>query len=434
MSLLQPRRSARDPVVEPSKPRLLKLLGPGLVTGASDDDPSGIATYSQAGAQFGYAVGWSLVLTYPLIVAVQVISARVGRTTGCGLAGNIAGSYRPWIAYAVTLPLLAANIINVGADLGAMGDALKLLLGGAALAYVILFGAICIGLQVLLVYKRYVAVLKWLSLALLSYVATLFVAKVDWAMLARNLLLPGFTWSSSYLSIIVAVFGTTISPYLFFWQASQEVEDLKEKPRKEPLIEAPDEAGPARARIELDTLIGMAVSNIIGLAIMTTTAATLHPAGITTIGSSVDAATALEPIAGPLAKTIFAAGIIGTGLLAVPVLAGSAAYAVGEVARWPVGLSRKPREAKAFYFTVALATLIGVGLNFTPIQPMRALVWSAVINGVVAVPVMVILMLLAADRKVMQQFAIGRGLSAVGWLATATMAAVVLGMFAAAVL
>uniref|UniRef100_A0A9E7ZXD6 Divalent metal cation transporter n=1 Tax=Bosea sp. NBC_00436 TaxID=2969620 RepID=A0A9E7ZXD6_9HYPH len=420
--------AARDPVVEPSKPRLLKLLGPGLVTGASDDDPSGIATYSQAGAQFGNAASWSLVLTYPLMVAIQIISARVGRTTGHGLAGNIARSYPKWVAYAVTVPLLLANVINIGADLGAMGDALKMLAGGPAHIYVAVFGAVCIGLQVLLAYKRYVAVLKWLSLVLLAYVATLFVVKVDWLAVASSIVLPKLSFEADYLSIIVAIFGTTISPYLFFWQASQEAEDLKEKPREEPLVEHPEQAEPARERIQLDTIIGMAISNVIALAIVTTTASTLNPAGLTNIQSSVDAAKALEPIAGSFAKIIFAVGILGTGILAVPVLAGSAAYAIGEAAKWPVGLSREPREAKAFYLAVSIATAIGVALNFTSVDPIKALVWSAIINGVVAVPIMVILMLLAADPKIMKQFVIGRALKVLGWIATAAMAAAVIGM------
>lgn len=420
--------SGRDPVVEPSKPRLLKMLGPGLVTGASDDDPSGIATYSQAGAQFGYGVSWSLVLTYPLMVAVQMISARVGRTTGHGIAGNIARSYPRWVAYAITVPLLVANVVNVAANLGAMGDALKLLVGGWQLLYVVLFGLICIAMQVLLAYKRYVAVLKWLALALLAYVATLFVAKVDWLAMAKGLVIPHPSFDPSYLSIVVAIFGTTISPYLFFWQASQEAEDIKEKPRREPLVERPSQADRAEERIALDTMVGMAISNLIALAIMTTTAATLHVAGTTDIESSVDAAKALEPVAGSAATLIFAVGIIGTGILAVPVLAGSAAYAVAEAARWPVGLSRKPREAKAFYATVTIATAIGIGLNFTPIEPIKALVWSAVINGVVAVPVMAILMLLASDPKIMKEFAIGGRLKILGWLATLVMAAAVVGM------
>ncbi|WP_229002250.1 divalent metal cation transporter [Rhizobium sp. AB2/73] len=422
----------KSSVVEPSKPRLLEILGPGLVTGASDDDPSGIATYSQAGAQFGYLASWTLVFTYPLMVAVQMISARIGRTTGRGLAGSMAKCYPRWVSVSVTVPLLIANVINLGADLGAMGDAARLLLNGSSLIYIAAFGVICILLQTLLKYKRYVAVLKWLSLALLSYIATLFVVHVDWSAFSRGLLLPTIKADPNYWSMIVAIFGTTISPYLFFWQASQEAEDLKEKPREEPLVKHPAEAEKANTRITLDTLIGMAASNIVALAIITTTAATLNTAGSTNIESSVDAAKAIEPLAGPFAKIIFAAGIIGTGLLAVPVLAGSAAYAIGEAARWKVGLSREPSEAKAFYTTVGLATTVGMLLNFTPIPPMKALFWSAVINGVVAVPVMVILMLIASDRDVMKQFVIGRGLRAVGWTACLAMIAAVIGMAATA--
>lgn len=406
----------------------MEILGPGLVTGASDDDPSGIATYSQAGAQFGYAASWTLIFTYPLMVAIQMISARIGRTTGRGLAGSMAKCYPGWVGVAVTVPLLIANIINLGADLGAMGDAAHLLINGYALLYVAAFGIICILLQVFLKYKRYVAVLKWLSLALLSYIATLFVVHVDWSSFARGLVLPTFKMDPSYWSMIVAIFGTTISPYLFFWQASQEAEDLKEKPREEALIEHPQEAKKANTRITLDMLIGMAASNVVALAIITTTAATLNKAGTINIESSVDAAKAIEPLAGQFAKIIFATGIIGTGLLAVPVLAGSAAYAVGEAARWKVGLSREPSEAKAFYTTIGLATVVGLLLNFTSISPMKALFWSAVINGVVAVPVMVILMLIASNPKVMKQFVIGRGLSVLGWASCLAMSLAVAGM------
>jgi NRAMP (natural resistance-associated macrophage protein)-like metal ion transporter len=418
----------KSEVVEPSKPRIFEILGPGLVTGASDDDPSGIATYSQAGAQFGYIASWTLLLTYPLMTAVQMISARIGRTTGRGLAGSMAKCYPPWVGISVTFPLLIANVINLGADLGAMGDAAHLLLSGSSLIYVAAFGIICILLQVLLKYKRYVAVLKWLSLALLSYIATLFVVHIDWSAFTRGLLLPTFKADPNYWSMIVAIFGTTISPYLFFWQASQEAEDLKEKPEQEPLVKHPQEAKRADTRITLDTLIGMAASNIVALAIIMTTAATLNKAGATSIESSVDAAKAIEPLAGQFAKIVFATGIIGTGLLAVPVLAGSAAYAVGEAARWKVGLSREPSEAKAFYTTVSLATVVGMLLNFTPIPPMKALFWSAVINGVVAVPVMVILMLIATNRDVMKQFVIRGWLKALGWIACATMLAAVIGM------
>ncbi|MDL2410813.1 divalent metal cation transporter [Rhizobium calliandrae] len=422
------RMDDRSAVVEPSKPRLLEILGPGLVTGASDDDPSGIATYSQAGAQFGYIASWTLIFTYPLMVAVQMISARIGRTTGRGLAGSMVRCYPRWVGVSITVPLLVANVINLGADLGAMGDAAHLLLNGNALIYVAAFGVICVLLQVLLKYKRYVAVLKWLSLALLSYIATLFVVHVDWLNFTRGLLLPTFKGDPNYWSMIVAIFGTTISPYLFFWQASEEAEDLKEKPREERLVKHPQEAKRANMRITLDTLIGMAASNIVALAIITTTAATLNSAGATNIESSVDAAKAIEPLAGSFAKIIFATGIIGTGLLAVPVLAGSGAYAVGEAARWKVGLSREPSEAKAFYATVGLATAVGMLLNFTPIAPMKALFWSAVINGIVAVPVMVILMLIATNRKVMKQFVIGAWLKVFGWLSCVAMFAAVIGM------
>jgi Mn2+/Fe2+ NRAMP family transporter len=254
------------------------------------------------------------------------------------------------------------------------------------------------------------------------------VVHIDWSAFTRGLLLPTFKADPNYWSMIVAIFGTTISPYLFFWQASQEAEDLKEKPEQEPLVKHPQEAKRADTRITLDTLIGMAASNIVALAIIMTTAATLNKAGATSIESSVDAAKAIEPLAGQFAKIVFATGIIGTGLLAVPVLAGSAAYAVGEAARWKVGLSREPSEAKAFYTTVSLATVVGMLLNFTPIPPMKALFWSAVINGVVAVPVMVILMLIATNRDVMKQFVIRGWLKALGWIACATMLAAVIGM------
>ncbi|NEI71729.1 divalent metal cation transporter [Rhizobium lusitanum] len=421
-------------LAESAKPRFWDILGPGLVTGASDDDPSGIATYSQAGAQFGFITGWTLIVAYPLMVAVQMISARVGRTTGEGLAGAIARCYPAWVGVAVTLPLLVANIINIGADLGAMGDAVHLLLNGSALLYVVGFGVICVLLQVFLKYKRYVVVLKWLSLALLAYIATLFVVHVPWSSFVHGLLVPTFKADPNYWSMIVAIFGTTISPYLFFWQASQEAEDLKEKPREEALIEHPREAKEANQRIAWDTLIGMAASNIVALAIIATTAATLNKAGVTNVESSVDAAKAIEPLAGQFAKVIFAAGIVGTGLLAVPVLAGSAAYAVGEAARWKVGLSHEPGEAKAFYATIGLATVVGVLLNFTPIPPMKALFWSAVINGVVAVPVMAILMMIASNHKVMEQFVIGKGLRALGWTTSIAMFAAVVGMAVTATL
>jgi NRAMP (natural resistance-associated macrophage protein)-like metal ion transporter len=414
--------------IDPSKARLLRALGPGLITGASDDDPSGIATYSQAGAQFGFAISWTMLFSYPLMAAIQQISARIGRTTGKGIAGNIRQHYPARLLQSIVALLFIANAINIGADLGAMGDALTLLIGGPALSYVILFGAICAVLQVFVKYARYVAMLKWLTLALFAYFGTIMVVEIPWAEAARGFFIPTFLPDAAFWTTVVAVLGTTISPYLFFWQASQEVEEIRAARERKPLIKAPNQGPDAVERIRLDTLIGMAFSNLVALAIIFTTAATLHSNGITNVETSAQAAEALRPVAGPFAFTLFALGIIGTGLLAVPVLAGSAAYAVGEARKWPVGLARKPEKAKAFYVTLTIATMIGVALNFSPINPIRALYWSAVINGVVAVPVMIIMMHMTANPKVMGQFTINGGLRSAGWLATAVMVAAALAM------
>ena len=337
-----------DPVVGPSKPRLLQVLGPGLITGASDDDPSGIATYSQAGAQFGYGLTWTMLFSYPLMAAVQMISARIGRTTGHGIAGVLRLHYPGWLLQSVVALLLVANTINLGADLGAMADAVYLLLPGPRWLYILLFAGVCLYMQVFLQYTRYVAVLKWLTLALFAYFAALVTTHVDWGQLLRGLLVPKLTWSPDDLTTIVAVFGTTISPYLFFWQSAEEVEDLHVHPRRKDLVDAPEQGTAALHRIEVDTLVGMALSNIVALAIMITTAATLNGNGVVDIQTSTQAAEALRPIAGRFAFVVFTLGIVGTGLLAVPVLAGSAAYALGEARRWPIGFSRRMQEAKAF--------------------------------------------------------------------------------------
>lgn len=411
----------RNLVVGASKPRLFKLLGPGLITGASDDDPSGIATYSQAGALFGFGLLWTMVLCYPLMSAVQEISARVGRTTGKGLAGNIVRRYPPSLVYVLVGLLSLANIINIGANLGAMGDAVTLLAGGPRIVFVIAFGLICIFMEVFMKYTRYVAVLKWLTLALLSYVATLFVVEVPWGEVLKRLVIPEFSSNAHYWETVVAIFGTTISPYLFFWQASQEVEDIHEKPKREPLLDAPKQAKSAEERIRLDTLIGMAFSNIVAIAIIVTVGATLHPAGITNIESSAQAAEALKPVGGELAFALFAIGIIGTGLLSIPVLAGSAAYAIGEALKWKVGLSLKPMEGRAFYGAIAVATLIGIAINFSSINPIKALYYSAVINGVVAVPIIAFMMLIAADDGVMGRFKVAGWLKWLGWLTALVM-------------
>lgn len=416
-----------DPVVGGSKPRLLRVLGPGLITGASDDDPSGIATYSQAGAQFGFSVSWLMLFSYPLMVVIQEISARIGRTTGHGLAGNLRKHYSNWLLQVIVILLFIANTLNLGADLGAMGDVAQLLTGAPHLLFVLLFGLLCGALQIFMQYSRYVAVLKWTTLSLFAYFGTVLMVKVPWGELAHGLFIPQITFTSDFFAIVTAVLGTTISPYLFFWQSSQEAEDERVKPYRHPLIKAPQEAKHAFHRIQLDTYVGMAFANLVALAIMITTAATLHAKGVTDIQSSQQAAEALQPVAGKFAFAIFALGIIGTGFLAVPVLAGSTAYAIGESRRWKVGLARKPMEARAFYTIVAIATLIGVILNFTPINPIKALYWAAILNGIVAVPVLITMMLMSANAKVMGRFATRGPLRWMGWLATGVMGASALG-------
>ncbi|MBB5049466.1 NRAMP (natural resistance-associated macrophage protein)-like metal ion transporter [Rhodopseudomonas rhenobacensis] len=405
-----------------------KTLGPGLITGASDDDPSGIGTYSQAGAQLGYGIGWTMLLTFPLMVAIQEISGRVGRVTGRGIAGNVCRYYSSKMLGVVVMLLFIANTINIAADLGAMADATKLLIGGPGIAYVVGFGVISVAAQIFFDYKRYVAVLKWLTLCLFAYVAALAVANVSWGEALKGIVLPSVTWSRDYLTTIVAILGTTISPYLFFWQASQEAEEERIDPDKKPLVKTPGDARSEFQRIRADTIIGMAFSNLIALSIIITAAATLHATGKTDIQTSAEAAEALKPIAGAFAEAIFALGIVGTGLLAIPVLAGSAAYAIGEGRRWKVGLARKPKEAVAFYSVLALAGIVGIALNFTPINPISALYWSAVINGVLAVPVMVLLMLMSRRKEIMQRFVIRGPLYWLGWLSTAAMTLSVLAM------
>jgi NRAMP (natural resistance-associated macrophage protein)-like metal ion transporter len=429
---LVPDVGTLDPVVSPSKPRLFGILGPGLITGASDDDPSGIATYSQAGAQFGFSCLWMMLFSYPLMAVTQEISARIGRTTGHGLAGALRRHYPPWLVQASILLLIIANVINLGADLGAMGDTGAMVLGGPRSLYVVLFGAICVSTQILLQYTRYVAALKWLTLVLLAYFGTVLMVKVPWGEAARGLVVPTISLDKDFISTLVAVLGTTISPYLFFWQASQEAEDQRVKPHRDPLLTEPEQAPRAFTRIRLDTYFGMGISNLVALAIIVTTAATLHANGMTDIQTSQQAAEALRPLAGRFAFLIFALGIIGTGFLAVPVLAGSAAYAIGEARKWPVGLARKPMEAKAFYCTLAVATVVGTIINFMPVDPVKALYWSAVINGIMAAPIMVLMMMLASRRSVMGQFTLSVPLKIVGWLATVVMGLGVLGLVATA--
>ena len=427
----QPRPALSDQRREPFHFRgFLKTLGPGLITGASDDDPSGIGTYSQAGAQLGYGIGWTMLLTFPLMAAIQEISGRVGRVTGQGIAGNVCRHYSALPLNIVVTLLFIANTINIAADLGAMADATKLLIGGHGILYVVAFGVVSVTAQIFLDYRRYVSVLKWLTLSLFANVGALAFADISWGQALAGVLVPRITWSNDYLATIVAIFGTTISPYLFFWQASQEAEDQRVDISKQPLINKHYGAQKEFHRIRADTIVGMAFSNLIALSIIVTAAATLHAAGKTDIESSAQAAEALRPIAGAFAEVIFALGIVGTGLLAIPVLAGATAYAVGEGRRWPVGLAHKPKEAVAFYSVLALSAAIGIALNFTSINPISALYWSAVINGVLAIPVMVLLMIMARRSNVMGRFVVGGPLYWLGWLSTAAMLLSVLAMAA----
>ena len=323
------------------------MLGPGLITGASDDDPSGIATYSQAGAQFGFDLGWTLLFSWPLMCAIQEICARIGRVTGRGIGGNLKKHYPGWVVYGIVLLLVSANVINLGADLGAMGAAREPAArqradtGSADMVPVVGFAVVSVVLEVFVRYSRYVSVLKWLTLSLFAYVGVVFVVHMPWAQVAYHLVAPKLSTAPGYLTVVVAILGTTISPYLFFWQAEEEVEEVKERADAKPLVRAPEQATAEFRRIRVDTYIGMAFSNAVALFIVLTTAATLHAHGVTDIQTSSQAAVALKPIAGQFTFAIFALGIIGTGLLALPVLAGSAAYAVGEAFGWHVGLARK---------------------------------------------------------------------------------------------
>jgi NRAMP (natural resistance-associated macrophage protein)-like metal ion transporter len=407
---------------------LIKRLGPGLITGASDDDPSGIGTYSQAGAQLGFGVSWTMLLTYPLMVAIQEISGRIGRVTGHGIAGNVCRNFPAPFIWSLIVLLLVANTINIAADLGAMADTTKLLVGGWSPLYVVVYATGSVTAQVFLSYKRYVGILKWLTLVLFAYVIALAVVHVPWGEAIRGLLIPKVEFNGAFLTTLIAIFGTTISPYLFVWQSSQEAEEQRIDPDKRPLRESAGSGKSELWRIRLDTLVGMAISNLIAIAILITTAATLHSKGITDIQTSAQAAQALKPVAGAFAEVVFALGIIGTGLLAVPVLAGSTAYAIGEGRKWPVGLARKPKEATAFYTVLSISVASAVALNFMPIDPIKALYWSAVINGVLAAPVMAALMVLVRKKEVMGDLVVRGWLYWLGWLSTGAMALCIVGM------
>ena len=405
-------------------------MGPGVITGASDDDPSGIATYSQAGAQAGFGLLWTMILSFPMMVAIQLISAEIGRVTGAGIAGNMKKYYPRWIMVILIFLLLIANIFNIGADIVAMGQAVTLVAGGNAVLYSLILTLFGIALQVFIPYTRYVFFLKWLCIVLFAYVAVVFSVNVPWAEALKNSLLPSISFNTSYLTLLIAILGTTISPYLFFWQASEEVEDEKDNPETHPLISSPEEAPKQLARIRKDTVIGMAFSNMIAFFIILSTAVTLHMHGKTDIETAAQAAEALRPIAGEWTFLLFAIGIIGTGLLALPVLAGSAAYAVSEMFGFPMGLQKRARDAKRFYGLITGITIAGMLLIFFGFNPIKALFYAAVINGVTAVPIMILMMFMASNKEIMGEFSLSRILKIFGWLSTAVMFAAGIGLLA----
>ena len=410
--------------------RMLARFGAGLITGASDDDPSGIATYSQAGSQFGYGMLWTMLFSYPLMTAIQEISAHLGRVTGHGIAGNIRRHYSPWLLYVVVFLLFAANTINLGVDLGAMAAAVHLVIGGPTLIYGAGLAIFSLSLEIFIPYVRYVSYLKWLTLALFAYVATAFAVHISWGQALKATLLPPLSWNARSMTALIAILGTTISPYLFFWQASEEAEEVQDRPKEHALKDHPQEGSVQLRRIHWDTYMGMAFSNIVAFFIILTTAATLHVHGIRNIDTAEQAASALKPLAGHFAFLLFALGIVGTGLLAIPVLAGSAAYAVGEALRLPVSLQKNPRRVKGFYGTLSLSVLLGMLLNVFHWNPIKALYWTAVLNGVVAIPVILVMMLMTTQREVMGGFTLRPYMRVMGWLTLAAMTGAAIGLFA----
>ena len=407
----------------------LARVGPGLITGVADDDPSGIATYSQAGAQFGLNMLWTMPLAFPLMAAVQSMCGRIGRVTGKGLAANIKSAYPPAILKCVVALLLIANTLNIAADVAAMGESAELVTGIDRHLMTAIFVFASILLQVLIPYHRYVNILKWLTLSLLAYAAVLFTVHVPWGQVALHTFWPTFKMNGAAAMVIVAIFGTTISPYLFFWQASEEVEDMRAEPASAPLKVDPRAAGTELRRIRWDTWSGMFYSDLTAYFIVLATAVTLNVAGITQIETAAQAASALRPIAGNFAFLLFTLGIIGVGMIGVPVLAGSSAYALAEAMDWSWGLERKAADARAFYGVIAVSVLLALGIQYSPITPMRALFWSAIINGIVAVPLMVVIILIVSSKTVMGKFAASRPIIILGWVATLVMGAAAIRMF-----
>jgi NRAMP (natural resistance-associated macrophage protein)-like metal ion transporter len=407
----------------------LNRLGPGLITGASDDDPSGIGTYTQAGAALGFATLWTAIVTLPLMIVVQHICAKIGMCSGRGLAGVLRRYYSKWLLFPTVIGLVIANTINAGADIAAISAAINIFVPIPISVMVIPIALAIVALQVWGSYHLIVRVFKWLTISLFAYVIAAFLAKPDWSAVFRATIVPQISLTSQYITTIVAILGTTISPYLFFWEASEEVEEEKSEGR----IKLSDRKGATDQEIRkerIDTIIGMLFCNVVFYFVILAAGATLHVSGQTNIQSATEAAQALRPLAGDMATVLFAIGLIGAGLLAVPVLTGSAAYAVAETLGWPSGLDETPRHAKKFYGVIALSTLVGVAIDFLGINPITALFWTAVINGVLAPPMLVVVMLVANNKRVMGSRTNGGTTNIIGWLAVIVMFAAAIGMFA----
>ena len=403
--------------------KLFKKIGPGFVTGAADDDPSGVATYSQTGSIFGFSQLWIALFSFPFMIVIQQMCGRIGMVTGKGLAGVIRTHYSKPVLYLAVSLLVIANTINIGADLGAMATSAQMLLRLPFLFWLCLMTGVIIVLEVFVTYKTYSKILKYLALTLFAYVLTAFIVKPDWGIIAKNTVLPQIKFSKDYLLNVVAILGTTISPYLFFWQASQEVEEeivdgkISDMGVGKPVVKQKNVAD-----MGFDTIVGMFFSQAIMFFIIITTAATLHAKGITNIGTASQAAEALRPVAGNFAYLLFAAGIIGTGLLAVPILAGSSAYAVAETTGLKAGLSKKSGLAPGFYGIIAASTLIGMVISWLRIDPIKALYYAAALNGLAAPPLMALVILIANNKKIMGRFVNKRISNIVGWIIVLVMA------------
>lgn len=408
--------------------RFFSQLGPGLICGAADDDPSGIATYSVTGAQFGYGPLWTALFSFPLMVSVQMMCARLGMVTGRGLAAVVRRRYPPWVLWGACLLLIVANTINIGADLGGMAEATQMITGIPSMVWTPVYAGFIVLLLFFTSYRTIARIFKWLTLVLFAYVITAFIVKPDWAHVLRATFIPDFQMTGAYLSVLVGILGTTISPYLFFWQAAEEVEEERAIGRKT-VGQRKGATDEELRRSRNDVVLGMFFSNFVMFFIILTTAATLHAHGVTHIATSKDAAEALRPLAGKGAYLLFTLGLIGTGMLGVPVLAGSSAYAISEAMAWKASLEIKPKMAPKFYGVVALATAVGLALDFAGIDAVKMLFWSAVANGVLAPPLIVLIVLLTSDPTVMGDRVNPTWLRYMGWLSAVIMSAAAIAMF-----